>query len=31
MALTAFDLLTDAELLGKAKIEHENWPPKSVA
>jgi amidohydrolase len=28
MALTAFDLMTDADLLATAKIEHENWPPK---
>jgi len=31
MALTAFDLLTDNDLLGDAKSEHENWPPKSGA
>jgi metal-dependent amidase/aminoacylase/carboxypeptidase family protein len=28
MALTAFDLMTDADLLTNAKVEHENWPPK---
>ncbi|HEX7102243.1 MAG TPA: M20 family metallopeptidase [Nitrolancea sp.] len=28
MALTAFDLMTDNDLLTKAKVEHENWPPK---
>ncbi len=28
MALTAFDLLTDADLLQNAKIEHSNWPGK---
>jgi amidohydrolase len=28
MALTAFDLMTDGDLLAKAKEEHENWPPQ---
>lgn len=27
MALTAFDLLTDPELLAQAKAEHAHWPP----
>ena len=29
MALTAFDLLTDEDLLKRSKVEHENWPPAS--
>ena len=29
MALTAFDLMTDADLLADAKVEHQNWPPKA--
>lgn len=29
MALTAFDLLTDEDLLERAKTEHENWPASS--
>lgn len=31
MALTAFELLTDDELLGRAKVEHEHWPPAVTA
>jgi amidohydrolase len=31
MALTAFDLLIDADLLSQAKIEHEHWPPQNGA
>jgi amidohydrolase len=29
MALTAFDLMTDSDLLAQAKEEHENWPPQA--
>ncbi len=30
MALTAFDLLTDDDLLASAKAAHENWPPSGT-